>query len=436
MGLRVGAPSPGADYRLTPDLWSESRMRSEAPPAACTPLHLAALLAVITLGALACNAPPRIAVREPFEDEVDDIGEEPIKSAEGEGEGEGQGEGEGEGEGEEPGEGEGEGESNCPAGVRCIEVLPHVEDGTTADGASAWDGYGCGAQNESGPERVYRVRLPGPGTLRVVLDDTLEDSGVTDVDVQLLSSASPDACLARGDRAASVYLDAEFAWVALDSFVYLDGTVAAGAFTASFTFTPQGETPHIDVLTAVGVAPEVAALAARAYDRAREQGLTDSDTFSVIDFSLPSTERRLWIVDLAAGALLKNDRVSHGSGSNSGNNPAMAASFSNTSGSNQTSLGLSRFAETYEGSHGYSLRIDGLEDSNDNMRSRAIVMHGADYAEDEFVETHGYLGRSNGCPALAQSRSASTIDLVKEGTLLFSYFPDDDWLESSAFLQE
>lgn len=400
------------------------------------------LLAVLCLSALACNAPPHLAVRDPFDEEVDVRDDDPAKTGEGEGEveavGEGDCEGVGEGEGEAEGEGEGEGEGGvaCPAGVRCIEALPHVEESNTADGRSAWDTYGCGAQNESGPEWVYRVRLPGPGTLRVVLDDTLEDIGTTDVDVHILSSNDATACLDRGDRVASAFLDAEYAWVALDSFVYLDGTVGSGAFRATFTFTPQSETPHVDVLTAVGVAPEVAALAARAWERARDQGLTDSDTFSVIDFSLPSTERRLWIVDLASGALLRNDRVSHGSGSNSADDPAMAASFSNTSGSNQSSLGLSRFAETYEGTHGYSLRIDGLEDSNDNMRSRAIVMHGAAYAEDEFVDSNGYLGRSNGCPAVAQSRSASTIDLVKEGTLLFSYYPDEDWLETSAFLQE
>ncbi|MCC7074756.1 MAG: murein L,D-transpeptidase catalytic domain family protein [Deltaproteobacteria bacterium] len=272
--------------------------------------------------------------------------------------------------------------------------------------------------------------------LRVVLDDTLEDSGTTDVDVQLLADHEPDTCLARGDRVASAFFDGEFAWVALDSFVYLDGTVGAGAFSASFTFTAQGERSHADLLAAAGVAPAVAELAARAYGAARDQGLTDSDVYSVIDFSRPSTERRLWIVNLATGALVKNDRVSHGSGSNSASDPAMASSFSNTPGSNQSSLGLSRFAETYQGSHGYSLRIDGLEDSNDNMRSRAIVMHGASYAEDAFVADNGYLGRSNGCPAVAQSRSASTIDVVKEGTLLFSYFPDDDWLTSSTFLQE
>ena len=412
-------------------------MRSLAPSAARPPVAtLAAPFALLALAALACDAPPPMAVHWPEDDHHEEVAEgEDENAGAGEGEGEGDVLGEGEGEGEEIGEGEGEGEGVCPVGVRCIDALPHVEDSTTAGGASAWDAYGCGAQNESGPELVYRVRLPGPGTLRVALDDTLEDTGDTDVDVHVLSAQDPTACLARGDRVASALVDGEFAWVAFDSFVFLDGTVGAGAFAATFTFTPRGATPHVDVLTAAGVAPEVAALAARAYDAARDQGLTDSDIFSVIDFSLPSTERRLWIVDVATGALVMHDRVAHGSGSNSASNAAMASTFSNTPGSNQSSLGLARFAETYQGSHGYSLRIDGLEDSNDNMRSRAIVMHGAAYAEDQFVDDNGYLGRSNGCPAVAQSRSAATIDVVKEGTLLFSYFPDDDWLQTSTFLQ-
>ncbi len=414
-------------------------MRSPAPLAARQLIPAPrSLLAALTLGVLACGGPPRLttsALDSPVDDDDTEAGDDDTPAddpSNGEGEGEGDDDPAGEGEGE----GEGEGGDSCPAGVRCIDALPHVEDGTTDGGVSRWDQYGCGAHNESGPERLYRVRLPGPGTLRVALDDTREDTGDTDVDVQLLSTDDSAACLARGDRAASAYYDQAYAWVALDSFVYLDGTVGTGAFSATFTFTPQGATPHADVLTAAGVAPEVATLAARAYQAARDQGLTESDVFSVIDFSMSSTARRLWVVDLVTGEVLVNDRVTHGSGSNSAGDPAMASTFSNTPGSNQSSLGLSRFAETYQGSHGYSLRIDGLEDSNDNMRSRAIVMHGATYAEDDFVDENGYLGRSNGCPAVAQSRSADTIDIVRNGTLLFSYFPDDDWLASSTFLQE
>ncbi len=188
------------------------------------------------------------------------------------------------------------------------------------------------------------------------------------------------------------------------------------------------------VLVGLGVPAAVAASASRAWQAAGAAGLSESPVFTVIDFSQPSTAQRLWTVDMVSGALLFRGRVSHGSGSNSPSDPAMASSFSNTSGSLQTSLGLSRTAETYDGSNGYSLRLDGLEDENDAMRDRAIVMHGAAYAEDEFVDDNGYLGRSSGCPAVAMSRSEELIDLVKEGSLLFSWFPDERWLASSPFL--
>ncbi len=203
----------------------------------------------------------------------------------------------------------------------------------------------------------------------------------------------------------------------LDSFVRADGSSGAGPFSASFTFAPAvpitSDDPGAVILANAGVPVEIAALAIHAYNSARAQQLTDSAVFSVVDFSKPSYEKRLWIVNLDTGELLVNDRVAHGSGSASPTDPAMASSFSNVSGSNQSSLGLVRTAETYDGTHPHSLRLDGLEDSNSNMRDRLIVMHGATYAEDDFVDANGYLGRSNGCFAVAQSREAGIVDIVK-----------------------
>ena len=195
----------------------------------------------------------------------------------------------------------------------------------------------------------------------------------------------------------------------------------------------EEEEEEADVFAVLGA--DIAADARAAVDNARVAGLVDNDVFSVIDFSLPSTARRLWVFDLATGAVLVNDRVSHGSGSNSDDDPSRADTFSNTPGSLMSSLGLSRTAETYDGSNGYSLRLDGLEPSNDEMRDRAIVVHGAAYAEDEFVDDNGYLGRSSGCPAVAMSRSADLIDLIKEGSLLFQWFPDASWRSTSPFLE-
>jgi hypothetical protein len=198
--------------------------------------------------------------------------------------------------------------------------------------------------------------------------------------------------------------------------------------------SPPGGDPA-NPLVAAGVPAAMAALGLTAYTNGRAQNLTTSSVFTVVDFSQPSNNRRLWTVDMDTGALLVTDRVAHGSGSNSADDPAMADSFSNVSGSNQSSLGLCLTAETYQGTHGYSLRIDGLEDSNANVRDRAIVVHGADYCEDDFVEQNGYLGRSSGCLAVAQSRSAALIDIIRDGTLLWAYYPDPEWLAASPFLR-
>lgn len=153
---------------------------------------------------------------------------------------------------------------------------------------------------------------------------------------------------------------------------------------------------------------------------------------TVIDFSLPSTKKRLWIIDLNTREILVNTVVAHGR--NSGN--LMAEKFSNQPESYQSSLGFYKTAETYQGKHGYSLRLDGLENGfNDQARSRAIVIHGADYAREEFAKSNGRLGRSLGCPALPPELSAEVIDLIKEGSLLFIYGQDQNYLSRSALIQ-
>lgn len=168
---------------------------------------------------------------------------------------------------------------------------------------------------------------------------------------------------------------------------------------------------------------------------ARAQGELADDAppvLVVIDFSRPSTEERLWVLDLQAGRVLFREHVSHGQGTGDD----LARDFSNRPGSHQSSLGLFRTAETYRGKHGYSLRLDGLEPGiNDRARERAIVVHGADYAADDFIERNGRLGRSWGCPAVDRAVSARLIDAIKDGAPLFAWYPDDRWLEASRYLQ-
>jgi hypothetical protein len=171
--------------------------------------------------------------------------------------------------------------------------------------------------------------------------------------------------------------------------------------------------------------------ALQATDCAVNHGMALPDRLAVIDFSLPSDQKRLWIFDLESGALLLNDWVAHGKNSGDG----MARTFSNTVGSLQSSLGLFRGEETYDGKHGYSLRLDGLEPGvNDNARDRAIVIHGADYVDRELISKYGRIGRSFGCPAVRQGVAKMVVDNLKDGQLVFSYFPDQDWLKNSSLL--
>lgn len=139
-------------------------------------------------------------------------------------------------------------------------------------------------------------------------------------------------------------------------------------------------------------------------------------TLAVIDFDLPSTARRLWLLDLARGELLLHTWVSHGSG----NGEDLAVRFSNVQDSHQSSLGLYRGAEPYVGRHGRSLRLDGLDPGfNDAARQRDIVIHGADYARPDHIEQWGRLGRSQGCPAVSPEDAPLLIDSLAEGGALF-----------------
>jgi hypothetical protein len=179
--------------------------------------------------------------------------------------------------------------------------------------------------------------------------------------------------------------------------------------------------------------PGVLALALAARSCAVNSGeVAAGSRLAVIDYSRPSTERRLWVFDMGDGssepALLHHEYVAHGQGS--GGN--YATSFSNNDGSHQSSLGLFRTAETYIGGNGYSLRLDGLEPGiNDNARSRAIVMHGAWYVDPAFAAKQGRLGRSYGCPALRQDIARVVIDELKQDNLLFSYADNAAWLDRS-----
>lgn len=160
-------------------------------------------------------------------------------------------------------------------------------------------------------------------------------------------------------------------------------------------------------------------------------GASPARRLAVIDYSLPSTEQRLWIFDLSRKKLLLRDLVAHGQASGENN----ATRFSNYEGSHQSSLGLFRTQESYYGTHGYSLRMDGLEPGfNDRARDRALVIHAADYVDPEWIPRQGRIGRSQGCPAVRPEIARKVVDSLKDGQFMFSWYPDEEWLQNSAFL--
>lgn len=176
---------------------------------------------------------------------------------------------------------------------------------------------------------------------------------------------------------------------------------------------------------------EVIRLAVEALECATSGGQAAPKRLAVIDYSLPSTERRLWVFDLKQRRLLLQELVAHGR--NSGTN--YASTFSNTNGSYQSSLGLFRTLNSYQGKHGYSLRMEGIEPGvNDNAFDRAIVMHGAPYVNPALIRKQGRIGRSLGCPAVRPAVARQLIDQLKNGQYVFAYYPDQKWLQSSAFL--
>lgn len=197
------------------------------------------------------------------------------------------------------------------------------------------------------------------------------------------------------------------------------------------------EAAYADSLEAalVKAAPDanakVIALAVRASQCRLAQGEVPAQRLAVIDYSLPSTEQRLWVFDLKRRTLLFHELVAHGR--NSGEN--MASQFSNQNESLATSLGLYRTRSTYVGQNGYSLRMEGLEPGfNDRAFDRAIVIHGAPYVSRDLARLNGRIGRSLGCPAVRPAIAHQLIDSMKDGQLLFSYYPDRQWLSSSSFI--
>lgn len=204
----------------------------------------------------------------------------------------------------------------------------------------------------------------------------------------------------------------------------------------TFHYRPQPADPvelKVSMLSrsAKEINPKVLSLAIDAYYHAKARGEVAKPLLTVIDYSLKSSLRRLWVFDMQHNKLLYHTHVSHGKGT--GN--LYAKNFSNRAGSHQSSLGVYVTGKTYTGDKGLSLRLNGREKGvNDKARSRAIVMHGAWYTNANFIKQNGYAGRSWGCPAIPTKYARPILNTIKKGSLVFAYFPNQQWLSHSKYL--
>ncbi|WP_428701578.1 murein L,D-transpeptidase catalytic domain family protein [Stenotrophomonas indicatrix] len=220
--------------------------------------------------------------------------------------------------------------------------------------------------------------------------------------------------------------------------------LAALGLLATTATAPAGAQTPIAAISADDLAAQLARTAPKADRRVlqlaahamrcalqRPELGVSSERLSVIDYSRPSTEPRMWVFDLARQRLLFEEWVAHGR--NSGENRTQH--FSNRDGSFMSSIGAFTAQETYMGGNGYSLRLAGLEPGfNDRARERAIVIHGAPYVNPSTAQLQGRLGRSLGCPAVRLSVAKPLIDALRGGTMVFAYYPDKDWLKHSQLL--
>lgn len=180
---------------------------------------------------------------------------------------------------------------------------------------------------------------------------------------------------------------------------------------------------------------EVFAKAHRGYTQLKLSGkLNDNKpVITICDYSLSANKNRMWVIDMQNNRVLLNTYVAHGQGTGE----EYARTFSNKEGSHQSSMGFYVTGDTYQGKHGLSLYLHGMDEGyNSAAYERAIVMHGAGYVSKDFIAGTGRLGRSWGCPAVSKELAANIIDMTKDGTCLFIYYPDERYLSSSKWLKD
>lgn len=194
--------------------------------------------------------------------------------------------------------------------------------------------------------------------------------------------------------------------------------------TTATTINPA-QSPSVDKID-----PQVLKLALNAYNCALGSGIVKQKLLTIIDYSRPATEKRLYVLDVEKNQIILNTYVAHGQGSGQ----VKTERFSNTAETHASSIGLFLTGTTYQGKHGNSLKLQGLEKGfNDQAESRNIVVHGASYVNEQLAKA-GRMGRSWGCPAVPQQLATPLVNTIKNGALVFSYYPDKKWLEQSKYV--
>lgn len=197
---------------------------------------------------------------------------------------------------------------------------------------------------------------------------------------------------------------------------------------------PESAVSNVELLYQMVSDPELPLTALKSamnvHELLTETGkIKNRNVITLIDFSQPSCKERLFVIDLNSKKILFKSLVAHGK--NSGEN--YATSFSNDIHSLQSSPGFYLTGSPYQGRHGYSLTLTGLEKGiNDNAWKRSVVIHGAAYVSHEYIETYGRLGRSFGCPALPLETASDIINTIRDGSLLFIYANDKDYGRNSS----
>jgi hypothetical protein len=169
--------------------------------------------------------------------------------------------------------------------------------------------------------------------------------------------------------------------------------------------------------------------ALKGYYLLKDKGIIQKDILTLVDFGLSSNVKRLWVINLATNTILCQSLVAHGR--NTGEE--YAKSFSNSNSSYKSSLGFYVTGEVYNGKHGMSLKLDGLEKGiNDNARERGVVMHAANYVSNSFIKNNKRLGRSQGCPAIPKESLKEIVSTIKNKSCFFIYHPSRNFNTISA----